>query len=254
MADKLLEPIHPNALREVPAHRCDWEGELYLQKIECLRFSRLGLLKYVLCSLLSCGLLNLLANYFPMIQVRFLYEFVELTRSTHFLVLNADGQINVAVRLNQNGELLFENRHVKYRFSEERGAFVGVHFDLDGKLCEDIAGDYLRSVRNDPFEARLSLYGPCFIEIPVPTLGGYLSENLRKPQFILQYIAIGIWLIERLYVSSLLMLVGTLLILITSFYLTRKTFLILKRRAEIRQKVRVFRSVGEPRALESVQE
>jgi hypothetical protein len=46
------------------------------------------------------------------------------------------------------------------------------------------------------YQQCLSLYGPCKIEIPIPSVFAYLLKELTAPFYILQYVTCVLWVAE----------------------------------------------------------
>ena len=52
----------------------------------------------------------------------------------------------------------------------------------------------------------LEIYGPCEMNIPVPTLIGYFSKALLDPYFLLTYFSMSVWILEGFFLYAFLMI------------------------------------------------
>jgi cation-transporting ATPase 13A2 len=80
---------------------------------------------------------------------------------------------------------------------------------------------FTNGISDEDAEKLIKLYGPCFIQIPIPGVVGYLSTVMTEPFFLLQYFTVIVWVLEGFAYFALIMVGGTLISCLFNYYLLR---------------------------------
>lgn len=100
----------------------------------------------------------------------------------------------------------FTYRYLKYYYINDHSSFKLLKFPNDFKASEyhDKFGKGLSS--DTLIQTRNSLYGPCLIDVPIPSIISLVSEEVSHPFFVFQALSVILWCIEEYYLYSAMIL------------------------------------------------
>ena len=208
---------------QVKINNSEAEGECKVKSIECLYLGKLKLILFIFLSIISAGIYCLLVKWFLSLRKFALYTDCELNEATHFLVTGTDGSITIEERKELTMEdasttTYFYNNLMKYVYNSELKSFKSLeYFDFDKLSLADLATKYSCSISNEVAAKRISIYGKCMLDIPIPGMFSYLANELVGPFYIIQYFSIVLWIAEKTYVYSAVLMVITLFLTILNF-------------------------------------
>lgn len=224
--------------------------------IYCYRRSCALSLLYAVGSLVTFGLLFVLCQWNAELKAALKYRRCPASQATVLLVQPTYGSSvltqvtqklisfqGVGAQLSKDLRplVLFEFRQERYRYIEEKDCFEPVGFPC-GLPYNEVHSLLGRGIEDElTLDSRRSVYGPCLLSVPVPTVYELLSSEVFNPFFLFQFFSTVLWFYEnyRLYAA--------VIILMTIWYLgsvvsaIRKEISTVHKRALYRCRVRVYR-------------
>jgi len=114
------------------------------------------------------------------------------------------------------------NRHMKYRYDLHKTSFKAVYYRAAENLsARDIPLKLGTGLTTEKTLKFLEKYGPCKIEVPVPSLIEYLANVLTEIFFIFQYLSMILWILEGYLLFAIVMILASVLISLINFCLLR---------------------------------
>ena len=228
------------------------EGECKVKSIECLYFSYGKLILFIFLSIITVGIWSLFVKWFLSLRKASLYSECKFSEATHFLVTGTDGIKTIEDRqeiIMEDGKVFtfFWYQLMKYVYYPEQKSFKSLEFfDFDYLSMSDLSKLYPSVITDDIAVNRISIYGKCMLEIPVPGLFSYLSSELIGPFYILQYFSVVLWIIEKTYIYSGVLLGITLILTIVNYCFVRSSALKIKEIAFNEIPIKILRKSNKP--------
>ena len=225
-------------------------------RVYCYRRSCGLMLLYWAGCLLTLGLLYVLGQWSAELKAAIKYRRCPASQATVLLVQPTYGnselpkvtqklisQQGVGAQLSKELRplVLFEFRKERYRYVEEKDCFEVVGFPC-GLPYNEVHSLLGKGVEDElTLDSRRSVYGPCLISVPVPSIYQLLSMEIYNPFFLFQFFSTVLWFYEnyRLYAGVIILMTVTSLVSVV--YETRRDIQKVHNRALYRCRVRVFR-------------
>jgi len=203
------------------------EGECKVKSIDCLRLENGKIFVFLFMFVFSFGLWGLLVKWFLPLKRFCLYTECSLEEATHFLITGTDGTITIEDRVDLQLEdgsttICFMNNLMKYIYLPDYKSFKALEFfDFNNLSYKDLISQYALGVSEHASQKRLSIYGKCMLDIPIPGMFNYLANELIGPFYILQYFSVVLWIAEKAYIYSILLLGLTIILTIVNYCFVR---------------------------------
>lgn len=136
----------------------------------------------------------------------------------------------------------FTYRYLKYYYINDHSSFKLLKFPNDFKASEyhDKFGKGLSS--DTLIQTRNSLYGPCLIDVPIPSIISLVSEEVSHPFFVFQALSVILWCIEEYYLYSAMILFLSVVSVGTTVYEIRTGISSIRAMAHYECLIKVFRN------------
>ena len=233
-------------------------------KIESLSYSEIKIFFLIVCSILTCFLIDLLIIWFPKLKRYFIYKNVPLKEAKFIGIYGTDNSIIIAslekiklpniknsnllseyesnIPYNYENEefLLFTYKLFKYIFNPITGNFSS----LTQKLQTTFSNIHLKlslGLNNNEIEYQKKLHGKCDLEIEIKSFIHILAKELTDPFYIFQICSVILWIFNDYNAYACVIIAATTSSLLISTYETRKNLLDIQKMAKYECNVKVYR-------------
>ena len=227
------------------------EGETKIKTIECLKLPIEKFILFIFLSIITIGIIPLFAKWYIGFRKKMLYTSVSFPEAQYFYITSTDEKIYIEKKLifTQSAELekidriYFENNLLKYIYNIEKDFFECLEFfDFENINFKNFTeNNSLKGLTKTILDRRISTYGKCQLNIPIPTIFAYLAEVLTGPFYILQYLSVILWIAEEFILFSIVLLVVTLLLTILNYIFVRISMLKIKELAGTNSQIKILR-------------
>ena len=136
--------------------------------------------------------------------------------------------------------LCFENRHLKYFYSEQTQKMEVVEYDSYLELnkipsinTEGLTAEEVSNLKN--------MYGECVIEIPIPPVVTFFLQEILHPFFVFQLFSVVVWMIESYVLFASVIFLISVISAGINLVMVRGNLLKLREMAYHQSKIRTLR-------------
>ncbi|EAR90948.2 E1-E2 ATPase family protein (macronuclear) [Tetrahymena thermophila SB210] len=186
------------------------EGECYIQEVYALKQQQYKQFLVILLNIITFGGYYLLENWYErsLLKLRYCYT-DDIKQATHFLIVQLDNTFQIVKRndimipeeenfeIQLQSAISFDNRFLRYIYSEEEKYFKCIHFNYTNFLEKNQLGR--KGLNQQQLQLLEQCYGKCIMQIPIPSYWSYLHKELINPFFMFQIFSVCIWAYDDYY-------------------------------------------------------
>ena len=231
-----------------------------IEKILSLRTNSLKYSLFILCSIITVGMVNLIVAWFPILKKYLIYSSCEVEKASHFGIFSVNHQFNIIKALDlilpdisqshlknhcefnivNNKIKLFEFRLYKYLYDHKEECFVSLKFSI--KTTFENFHKYMTiGLNDDELIHQRSIFGKCDLEIKIDSVFKLLLIEISDPFYLFQVFSVTLWYCNNYISYSTIIVVTTLISIALAVYEIRINLLQIKKMARYNCNVNVFR-------------
>ncbi|KAL4491580.1 hypothetical protein ABPG73_013383 [Tetrahymena malaccensis] len=186
------------------------EGECYIQEVYALKQQQYKQFLVILLNIVTFGGYYLLESWYErsLLKLRYCYT-DDIKQATHFLIVQLDNTFQIIERndimipeeenfeIQFKSAISFDNRFLRYIYSEEDQYFKCIHFNYTNFLEKNQLGR--KGLNQQQLQLLEQCYGKCIMSIPIPSYWTYLHKELINPFFMFQIFSVCIWAYDDYY-------------------------------------------------------
>lgn len=200
-------PCHP--------HR-DVDDDSQISTVFCYQRTLFRVILYAFLVLVSAGFFFLFSWWFPKLRIGVLYRLCGVEEATDFLVITAHQREVVKVRVRETGMYgrikTFKFQHLYYFVDKAEVWPLLFHTHL---AYSEFHRKHNSGYAEDVQQYR-DLYGPCKIDVPVPSVLYLLIHEILNAFFVFQMFSVALWLYEGyIYFAVAIFVISTVSLAIT---------------------------------------
>ncbi len=231
-----------------------------IKKILSLRVNCFKKFFYLLFSIFTLGIFNLIVVWFPKIKLTLFYSLCKIEHATHFAIFGMDGNfyISNAVEFtlpevsdshlkkfcifNVVGSKikLFEFKLFKYIYLSQDQTFVSLKFSIKTSL-ENIHKYFTVGLNDDEQSHQRTIFGECDLAFNIDSVWKLIFKEVADPFYLFQVFSICLWFWEDYWKYSTVIVVTTIISLAISVYETRVNLLNVQKMAKYSCEINVIR-------------
>ena len=183
-----------------------------ISKILSLRKNSFKYCIFIIFSIFTLGILNIIVSWFPILKTYLIYSVCELEKATHFGLLGGDKKFYITESINMNlpdiskshlrkycdfsvennNIKLFEHRLYKYLYLDTEDCFVYLKFSIK-TTHENIHNYFTNGLNEDEKNHLRSIFGICDLEINIDSVFKLLFNEISDPFYLFQVFSIALW-------------------------------------------------------------
>ncbi|KAJ4461024.1 ion-transporting P-type ATPase [Paratrimastix pyriformis] len=205
---------------------------------------------FVLGCILTCGLMLLLVQWFPVFLVRGTCKKCPINRAKKVLMRDQynNSYICPIEKIHDGEHEVTMITYKMFRYVLEGGRFVPVTFNA-ALSYPHIRNIMSLGVDTKLYRTRMAYFGKNSIEIPIPPAWKTLKDEALHPFFIFQIWSIIVWALDDYYSYASCILVISVLSIISTFISSRRTMANLHAMSKFVSEIRVRRQGEEVHAV-----
>ena len=201
----IKKPLSTNSLECTPSF-CESDNSILI--LQGLSFSKLK----IIISLLTLNVLFPFLTYWSLLcRKHLLFRNCGLSEATYFWIENKDGtqsnskKLIAKVKPSHNIPLFetigFLHRNLIYHYDASKNSFKVLEMDIQ-IVFNDILKQFGAGLTSELYQDYRSIYGPCFIEIRIPTIFRLFIREILSPINFLQILCLALWGYEDYYIYA----------------------------------------------------